>query len=207
MDIHRMIRKGSVQFEPGDRIPITFINKGKELTLFLGSVYFDNSQYKVCYDLFSQDNSVNPVTSLQPRDIEKLSAGDLLEVANRLDEYERVSILRYSNYKAIENAIECSETKTIYFEGVSQPRVLVNPDSRILDTSASFEECRVKSVFLGDNDCYVSVLSENGKEKNVKLAMFNDRSIMNITSCLKSQQIQNIISDKAKERVIPVVKL
>lgn len=201
MDIHRMIRKGSVQFEPGDRIPIKFNSKGKETTLYLGSVYFDTNNYKVCYDLFDHDNGALPVATIMPRDIEKLSAGDLLAVANKLDEYERDSFLRHSNYKSIEDELGKTDTQSIDFDETNRPIVLVDLNTRMAkDSYASLEECKVKSLFMGKNECFVTVKNEHGEEKNVKLAMFNDRSIMNITSCLKNRQLQNKVADKVREK-------
>ena len=192
MDVYRMIKKGSVQFEPGDRIPITFTNQGKEFTKYLGSVYYDDTSHKVCYDLFNHADSANPIGTLQPRDIKSLSAGDLLSVANRLEEYERDSILRYNNYKGVETALQNTEGNRIEFVGMSRPRVLVNADPRITDTYAGFMECRVDSVFLAKDDCYASVSNVKGEQMNVKLAMLNDRSIQNVSACIKSNLHQQM---------------
>ena len=186
MDVYRMIKKGSVQFEPGDRIPITFANQGKEFTKYLGSVYYDDTSHNVCYDLFNHADSADPIGTLQPRDVKMLSAGDLLSVANRLEEYERYSVLRYDNYKGIEETLQKTEGNRMEFEGVSRPRVLVNSALRSADIYAGFLECRVDSVFLAKGDCYASVSNGNGEQMNVKLAMFNDRSIMNVSACMKS---------------------
>lgn len=203
MDIHRMIKKGSVQFEPEDRIPIVFANKdkGREMTLYLGSVYYDSSTFKVCYDLYNHADSASPVGALNPREIEKLSAGDLVAVADRLEEYERDSVLRYSNYKMIEQALSESASGSIDFQEGTRPRVLAAPEPGIATTNVAFAECRAVAVFMDrpGNDCYVSVIDNAGKSSNVKLAMLNDRSIMNIASCMKN--IRKQVQEAAQRNV------
>lgn len=200
MDIHRMIRKGSVQFEPGDRIPLTFRNKGKEMTLYLGSVYYDNSLFRVCYDLYNHQNSPIPVGSLGPREIDKLTAGDLVSVANRLSEYEKESVVRYSNYVSIETELRESNKNVIEFENMTRPRVLINPDSMKTSEDAGYEECRVTRLFVAENECFVSAQNKEGEIKNYKLAMLNDRSIMNISSCLKNRELENKVTNKFQEK-------
>ena len=200
MDIHRMIRKGSVQFEPGDRIPLTFRNKGKEMTLYLGSVYFDNNLFRVCYDLYNHQNSSIPVGALNPREIDKLTAGDLVSVANRLSEYEKESVVRYSNYESIEKELKDSEKNVIEFDNMTRPRVLINPDLKMEDENAGYQECRVTRLFVAEKECFVSVQNQEGEIKNYKLAMLNDRSIMNISSCLKNRELENKVTNRLHEK-------
>lgn len=206
-DIYRMTRKGSVQFEPEDRIPLTFRNQGREMTLYLGSVYYDNNLNKVCYDLYNHRESPIAVGALAPREIEKLSAGDLVAVANKLEEYGKDSILRYSNYQGIESSLKATEAQKIDFDETTKPRVLVNPEMNEGGDHVGRGECRVKSLFIAKDECFVTVQKENGEINNVKLAMLDDRSIMNISSCLKNRTLETKVQEKVhvKTRITPAI--
>lgn len=206
-DIYRMVRKGSIQFEPNDRIPLTFRNQGKEMTLYLGSVYYDNNIHRVCYDLYNHKESPIPVGALAPRDIEKLSAGDLVAVANMLGEYENDSILRYSNYQGIEKSLQDSDAQKINFDETTKPRVLVNPELKPGGDQVGNGECRVRSLFIAKDECFVTVQNEKGEIRNVKLAMLDDRSIKNISSCLKNRTLETKVQDKVhlKTRIKPAI--
>lgn len=187
-DIYGIVRKGSVQFEPGDYVPIKVNNKGKDVTLLIGGVHYDDSVHDACYDLYTENHE--PVYSSQPWKISNLTPNDLCELGSRLEQYSEYALRRHMNYTAIEEMVGESENRCIRFERESEmPRVMLD-DKR---------ELRIASVFSGGHEEYLAGVLMGDRIENMKLAALNDKTIMNIAACMKVRS-RNIKNERSAEQ-------
>ena len=194
-DIYGMIRKGSVQFEPGDRIPMTIRQREGDITLLIGGVHYDDTVFDACYDLYTSDHK--PVNTSQPMRVSNLTPDTLCDLGAVLERYNELAIQRYGNYQSIESALAEAPGSSITFSEEGRPYVLARLDG-------GFHECRAESVFIDRNgECLVGIrvplprkidemtgdLHDGMKTQygisNQKLSMLNDKSIMNLASCVK----------------------
>lgn len=188
-DIYGIVRKGSVQFEPGDYVPININNKGKDITLLIGGVHYDDSLYDVCYDLYTQD--FDPVRFQQPLKISNLTPNDLCSLGSNLYKYEDYALNRYVNFENIDSLLNDVPEKCIRFERESEmPLARIN----------SSEELRIVSVFKDDKgECFAGLLSSRNQIENIRLVALTDKVIKNIDSCLKVRN-KNIQMEQSSEK-------
>lgn len=208
--IYYKVRKGSLQFEPQDRIPV-YINTPEtaQPKYFIGSVSLDEYSGKLCYSLFTADGKFVPcVASSGIREMETLSPKEIGAVEKMTETYFNRSLMRIQNLRAIASCLNHQIEE--FQKGVSIQDSLEFVDNKpeiIIPDGQKFENVKVDSLFsvppgqANYNEIYVSGKDRGGHTFNICLDYLTDTGLSNVRACLPQPKLTQKVSVDRTEKV------
>ena len=200
-DIHMMLRKGYVMFEPGDRVEISGLQRrttaGEMVKYFVGGIAYHPDYGNMHYFMFN-DRGEYIVPEKGPRWLDTLPTVNLETLCEKVKEYCDKAMCRASNLAKILEVVEATEDKTIWFNRNSGfPSALVD-----LPANGELEQAMFSDLFKGEDGNLYLTSCKNGNEIfNYPLHSLTDMGVANVLSCIpENLKIEHLIQ---KEMIDP----
>lgn len=199
--IYNRVCKGSLQFEPQDRIPV-YIGCNTEddkAHYCVGGVSLDQYTGQLTYSLFTTGGVFVPC-STGVRDMKTLSPKEIINVANKADEYFARTLFRFNNLRSIINILK-ENGNEIHF-GDNRPEVLVDPNM-----SGDLQSVKADVIFFVESDrrlmsefsdVFITTKDNFGKEFNIPLLFLTDSGISKVISCISKLELSR--KEEVRER-------
>lgn len=199
--IYNRVCKGSLQFEPQDRIPVYIgCNAEDGKTRYcVGGVSIDQYTGQLTYSLFTAGGAFVPCAT-GVREMETLSPKEIIDVANKADEYFVRALRRLKNLRSIMDILK-ENGNEIHF-GDNRPEVLVDPDM-----SGNLRSVKADVVFFVESDrvimsescdVFITAKDDSGKEFNTPLLFLTDAGVSNVFSCMPQPKLSR--KEEVRER-------
>lgn len=194
-DIYSMVRKGAVQFEPGDRIPVEIQTKRSSdtpVTYYIGGVSWDYYSGKLSYTLFDAKSNYIPAAG-GFRDFALLKTSEIVRVREAVSSYFGRSLCRMNNLSKLFTLVE--QGKEYFFSENDKPDVYLD-----IRMDGFCEKCSVDKLYRHGDILKVCVSDFSGKQLDINASQLTDMGLSNVLSCAKGYISQDSGIESYKEQ-------
>lgn len=197
-DIYSMVRKGAVQFELGDRVPVQLRSRrtgGEPVTYYVGGVSWDHYSGRLSYSLYDGEGNYVP-SATGFRDFSSLETPEAVRVREAVSSYLDRSLCRIANMNRLHGLVSGSGGR-IVFSGDERPDVYL--DMRL---DGVREKCSVDMAWVRSNDSELlaRVTDFSGRAADIKVSALTDMGLSNVLSHAGSI----VLPARDGERQVPV---
>lgn len=194
-DLYIMIRKGTVQFEPKDMVPLSIVSKkkdGSEMHYSVGSVSYDSYTGNLEYSLYDANGHFVPSTN-GLRDLSSLRPEEVKHLSDTVFSYKERALHRQKNLQFIYDIMSASGPGDNFeFSEGNKPEVLMSDGK-----SDKLETLTVNSLFVPEFDGYGEsgpnfyvagfLGNDKGNIMNVPLISLTDTDVSNVATRIVAQ--------------------